>query len=46
MKTWLSHFISLMIGKPEKGEVHSWGDMILYLVLLAFILVMVVIGMS
>ena len=36
MKQTLSDFISMMFGKPEEGEAHSWGVIIGVFVFLAF----------
>ncbi|MEM0940894.1 MAG: hypothetical protein AAF600_19130 [Bacteroidota bacterium] len=47
MKSWLSDFVSLfIIGKSEEGETHNWSDMIIYLILLTFIIVMAGIGIT
>lgn len=41
MKQILSDFISLIFGKPEKGDTHSWreiGAVIAFLLITAFLL--------
>ena len=41
MRRVLSDFISLIFGEPEGGEMHSWVQVIITLILLMFIVSMV-----